>query len=107
MYCALKLTGLAWFDPGSGTHRVSLEFLRGLRFARCFIFRKWLISRFVWAALHVARWGGGSSRKLFAFIILLGAAVSVLFANDGAALILTPIVIAMLLPTQKSRNSAS
>lgn len=60
---------------------------------------------FQWAALHVARWAKGDGRRLFVFTVLLGAGVSALFANDAAALILTPIVISILLALRFSAAS--
>ncbi|MEO1765749.1 arsenic transporter [Thiobacter aerophilum] len=51
---------------------------------------------FEWAALRVARWAGGRGPWLFVLLVLLGAATAAFLANDGAVLILTPLVLEML-----------
>lgn len=61
---------------------------------------------FRWAALHVARWGRGRGRLLLPLIVMLGAVIATFFANDGAALLLTPIVMAILVSLEFAPKAA-
>jgi arsenical pump membrane protein len=51
---------------------------------------------FRWAAFKVLKLARGNGLKLYFYIALLTVAVSILFANDSAVLILTPIVLEII-----------
>jgi arsenical pump membrane protein len=61
---------------------------------------------FTWSALVMLRRACGSAPRAFVYLLLLGAVVAALFTNDGAALILTPIVYQQIKALRFGRDAA-
>jgi arsenical pump membrane protein len=51
---------------------------------------------FEWVANQVGKWGKGDARRLYLVLFVAGAVLTAFLSNDGTALILTPVVYALV-----------
>jgi len=62
---------------------------------------------FEYYAIRISKIAAGNGLRLFVLIVLLGSAISAFFANDGTALVLTPIVSAITARTGMDKRRAT
>jgi arsenical pump membrane protein len=51
---------------------------------------------FEWVAFQAGKWGRGNGRRLYIVVFLVGAVITMFLSNDATALILTPVVYALV-----------
>ncbi|MEM0158872.1 MAG: ArsB/NhaD family transporter, partial [Thermoplasmataceae archaeon] len=63
------------------------------------------VGLFEYSAFKIAQFSKGSGKTLFVLLILLTAIVSAVFANDGAVLVMTPIVFSLLKQSNAGKST--
>ncbi len=95
---ALVMLGLRLVSPADAI-AATLDGKAALLFLLALLLLSWLVGKsgfFDWAAIHCARFARGSGRALYRNTFLLGALITATLSLDTTAVILTPIVLALV-----------
>ncbi len=95
---AFVMLGLRLVSPSDAV-AATLDGKAALLFLLALLMLSWLVGKsgfFDWAAIHCARFAGGNGRVLYRNTFILGAVITATLSLDTTAVILTPIVLALV-----------